>query len=180
MGIFKSDEGESRSKPRTRKVLPLLPLRDIVVYPHMVVPLYVGRQKSIAAVTEARSGDGHLLLAAQRQIKQEEPAEGDIHAIGTIGLILQHVALPDGTVKVIVEGKQRARIRSFVQPAPFFCCEVDPLEESDARGVETEALVRSIRTSFERYMKLNRKLPPELLNSLSQIQTWKSSLGACG
>jgi ATP-dependent Lon protease len=92
MGIFKSDEGEGRSKPRTRRVLPLLPLRDIVVYPHMVVPLYVGRQKSIAAVTEARSGDGHLLLAAQRQITQEEPAEGDIHAIGTIGLILQHGA----------------------------------------------------------------------------------------
>ena len=171
MGIFKADEGESRSKPRTRRVLPLLPLRDIVVYPHMVVPLYVGRQKSIAAVTEARSGDGHLLLAAQRQIAQEEPTEGDIHAIGTIGLILQHVALPDGTVKVIVEGKQRARIRSFVQPAPFFCCEVEPLEEGDARGVETEALLRSIRASFEKYVKLNRKIPPELLNSLAQIQS---------
>ena len=172
MGIFKSDEDESRkSKPRTRKVLPLLPLRDIVVYPHMVVPLYVGRQKSIAAVTEARNGDGHLLLAAQRQIAQEEPGEGDIHAIGTIGLILQHVPLPDGTVKVIVEGKQRARIRSFVQPAPFFCCDVEPIEDGDVRGVETEALMRSIRSSFEKYVKLNRKIPPELLNSLAQIQS---------
>jgi ATP-dependent Lon protease len=172
MGIFKSDEDEGRkSKPRARKVLPLLPLRDIVVYPHMVVPLYVGRQKSIAAVTEARNGDGHLLLAAQRQIAQEEPGEGDIHAIGTIGLILQHVPLPDGTVKVIVEGKQRARIKSFVQPAPFFCCDVEPLEDGDLRGVETEALMRSIRSSFEKYVKLNRKIPPELLNSLAQIQS---------
>jgi ATP-dependent Lon protease len=171
MGIFKSDEEEGRGKARRRKVLPLLPLRDIVVYPHMVVPLYVGRQKSIAAVTEARNGDGHLLLAAQRQIAQEEPSEGDIHAIGTIGLILQHVALPDGTVKVIVEGKQRARIRSFVQPAPFFCCEVEPLEADEGIGVESEALARSIRSSFEKYVKLNRKIPPELLNSLAQIQS---------
>ena len=127
--------------------------------------------KSIAAVTEARNGDAELLLAAQRQTAQEEPTEADIHAIGTIGTILQHVPLPDGTVKVIVEGKRRARIRSFVQPAPFFCCEVDPIEENDARGVETEALARSIRSTFEKYVKLNRKIPPELLNSLAQIQS---------
>jgi len=172
MGIFRNDGDDEGSKPaRARRVLPLLPLRDIVVYPHMVVPLYVGRPKSIAAVTEARNGDGHLLLAAQRQIDQDEPAEGEIHTIGTIGLILQHVPLPDGTVKVIVEGKRRARIHGFVQPAPFFCCEVEPIEEVEARGVEIEAIVRSIRSSFEKYVKLNRKIPPELLNSLAQIQS---------
>jgi ATP-dependent Lon protease len=171
MGIFRNDEDESHRAARPRRVLPLLPLRDIVVYPHMVVPLYVGRPKSIAAVTEARNGDGHLLLSAQRQTEQEEPGEGEIHTIGTIGLILQHVPLPDGTVKVIVEGKKRARIHGFVQPAPFFCCEVEPIEEVDARGVEIEAIVRSIRSSFEKYVKLNRKIPPELLNSLAQIQS---------
>jgi ATP-dependent Lon protease len=171
MGIFRNDEDEGRKPARTRRVLPLLPLRDIVVYPHMVVPLYVGRPKSIAAVTEARNGDGHLLLSAQRQTEQEEPGEAEIHTVGTIGLILQHVPLPDGTVKVIVEGKKRARIHGFVQPAPFFCCEVEPIEEADARGVEVEAIVRSIRSSFEKYVKLNRKIPPELLNSLAQIQS---------
>jgi ATP-dependent Lon protease len=171
MGIFRNEDEESRRATRPRRVLPLLPLRDIVVFPHMVVPLYVGRPKSIAAVTEARSGDGHLLLAAQRLTEQEEPSEGEIHAIGTIGLILQHVPLPDGTVKVIVEGKKRARIESFVQPAPFFCCDVEPIEEAEARGVETEAIVRSIRSSFEKYVKLNRKIPAELLNSLAQIQS---------
>jgi ATP-dependent Lon protease len=171
MGIFRNEDDDSRRPARTRRVLPLLPLRDIVVYPHMVVPLYVGRPKSIGAVTEARNGDGQLLLAAQRQTSLEEPGEADIHAVGTIGSILQHVPLPDGTVKVIVEGKQRARIRSFVQPAPFFCCEIDPIDEADPKGIETEALARSIRSSFEKYVKLNRKVPPELLNSLAQIQS---------
>jgi ATP-dependent Lon protease len=170
MGIFRNEDEES-GRGAGRRVMPLLPLRDIVVYPHMVVPLYVGRPKSIAAVTEARSGDGQILLAAQRQTTQEEPTEADIYQVGTIGSILQHVPLPDGTVKVIVEGKRRAKIRSFVQPAPFFCCEIDPIEESNARGLETEALARSIRSSFEKYVKLNRKVPPELLNSLAQIQS---------
>ncbi|MCU0669821.1 MAG: endopeptidase La [Myxococcota bacterium] len=170
MGIFRNEDEES-GRGAGRRVMPLLPLRDIVVYPHMVVPLYVGRPKSIAAVTEARSGDGQILLAAQRQTTQEEPSEADIYQVGTIGSILQHVPLPDGTVKVIVEGKRRAKIRSFVQPAPFFCCEIDPIEESNPRGLETEALARSIRSSFEKYVKLNRKVPAELLNSLAQIQS---------
>jgi ATP-dependent Lon protease len=169
MGIFRSDEGETR-RPAGRRVLPLLPLRDIVVFPNMVVPLFVGRAKSIAALEEAGNGGRELLLVAQRQVALDDPGEGDLFSVGTVGVILQHLRLPDGTVKVLVEGRHRARVRSFVQSQPFFSCEVDLIEEAEVPGDALETLMRTVRSGFERYVKLNRKIPPEMLTAVSQIQ----------
>jgi len=170
MGIFRSDDDDPRRPRAPQRVLPLLPLRDIVVFPHMVVPLFVGRAKSIAALEDASNGGRELLLVAQRQVALDDPAETDLFEIGTVGVVLQHLRLPDGTVKVLVEGRQRARIREFTQSEPFFACEVEAIEESDARSPEIEALVRTVRSTFEKYVKLNRKVPPEILTAVGQIQ----------
>src|SRR5579883_172239 len=115
--------------------LPLLPLRDIIVFPHMVVPLFVGRPKSMQALEEAMAGDKQLLLAAQRRAKTDDPVEDDIFEIGTVGTIIQLLRFPKGPVKVLVEGRSRARIRRFVQGDPYFVCEVDDVEETDDAGV---------------------------------------------
>ena len=169
MGIFRSDD-QGSGRPRTPRILPLLPLRDIVVFPHMVVPLFVGRAKSIAALEAAGNGGRELLLVAQRQVALDDPAADELFEIGTIGAVLQHLRLPDGTVKVLVEGRQRARIREFTQSLPYFACDIDPLEESDAGSPEAEALLRTVRSGFEKYVKLNRKVPPEILTAVGQIQ----------
>src|SRR5512134_102827 len=155
MGIFRSDDDDTRKSNPQQRVLPLLPLRDIVVFPHMVVPLFVGRAKSIAALEDASNGGRELLLVAQRQVALDDPGEGDLFEIGTVGVVLQHLRLPDGTVKVLVEGRERARIRSFVQSQPFFSCDVEAIPESDARSPEAEALMRTARAGFEKYVKLN-------------------------
>ena len=149
--------------------LPLLPLRDIVVFPHMVVPLFVGRAKSIAALEHASADGRELLLVAQRQASQDDPGPRDVFEIGTIGAIVQLLRLPDGTVKVLVEGKARAKIREFVSDDPFFSCETTRIEEDPSDEVELEALARSVHTTFEKYVKLNKKIPPETLNSVTQI-----------
>ena len=149
--------------------LPLLPLRDIVVFPHMVVPLFVGRAKSIAALEHASADGRELLLVAQRQASQDDPGPRDVFEIGTVGAIVQLLRLPDGTVKVLVEGKARARIREFVSDDPFFSCEISRIEEDASDELELEALVRSVHTTFEKYVKLNKKIPPETLNSVTQI-----------
>ena len=122
MGIFRNDEdGENSGQDEaSENVIPLLPLRDIVVFPHMVVPLFVGRTRSIAALEEAMEGDRQLLLCAQREAAEDEPTEDDIYEIGTIGSIIQLLRLPDGTVKVLVEGTGRARISRFASSDPFF------------------------------------------------------------
>ncbi|HTY19679.1 MAG TPA: endopeptidase La [Myxococcota bacterium] len=170
MVFFKDDEDPAK-RPRSRRVLPLLPLRDIVVFPHMVVPLFVGRPKSIAALEDAGAAGGReLLLAAQRQMALDDPSAGDIYEVGSTGVILQHLRLPDGTVRVLVEGRQRARIAEFTQSEPFFACAIEPIEEVEASGVEAEALMRSVRTAFEKYVKLNRKVPPEILTAVGQIR----------
>ncbi|HKO93974.1 MAG TPA: LON peptidase substrate-binding domain-containing protein, partial [Polyangiaceae bacterium] len=124
-------------------MLPLLPLRDIIVFPHMVVPLFVGREKSINALEEAMGGDKEILLAAQRKAKTNDPTPQDIFEMGTIGTIIQLLRLPDGTVKVLVEGKQRARIERFVPNEEFFLCEVEQVEEVSQSSIEVEALMRS-------------------------------------
>jgi ATP-dependent Lon protease len=152
--------------PRT---LPLLPLRDIIVFPHMVVPLFVGREKSINALEEAMAGDRELLLAAQKKAKTNDPREDDIFAVGTIGHIIQLLRLPDGTVKVLVEGKIRARIAGFEQSNPFFACEVEEIPEPDEAAVEIAALMRSVQGVFENYVKLNKRIPPEMLVSVQTI-----------
>ncbi|HEX3758372.1 MAG TPA: endopeptidase La, partial [Kofleriaceae bacterium] len=150
--------------------LPLLPLRDIIVFPHMVVPLFVGRDKSLSALEEAMAGDKQLLLAAQRRAKTDDPAEEDIFAIGTVGHIIQLLRFPKGPVKVLVEGRARARIRGFAQSEPFFVCDVEDVEETDDDAIEIQALVRSIQDVFEDYVKLNTRIPPEMLVSVRTIE----------
>ena len=149
--------------------IPLLPLRDIVVFPHMVVPLFVGRPKSIQALEDAMAGDRQLVVAAQRVAGEEDPTPEDIFEIGTLGTIIQLLRLPDGTVKVLVEGKTRARIREFTSVDPYFAVDVVPLEEENSETPEAEALVRSIHTTFDSYSKLNKKIAPEVVNSIAAI-----------
>src|SRR5215467_612500 len=164
--LFKNDDTPGG---KVRK-LPLLPLRDIIVFPHMVVPLFVGREKSIAALDQAMSGGREILLSAQKKAKTNEPTTDDIFAVGTLGVIIQLLRLPDGTVKVLVEGKRRARIRKFVQTDGFFLVEAEEIIESDAeKDLESEALMRSIHATFETYVKLNKRIPPEMLISVQTI-----------
>jgi len=174
MGIFRSDdENDPRSDDPAgggeARVVPLLPLRDIVVFPHMVVPLFVGRRRSIQALEDAMAHDRDLLLCAQREAGEDEPGAEDIYPIGTLGSIIQLLRLPDGTVKVLVEGKSRARIVDFAATEPFFACEIEAVETPDEPGVESEALVRTVHAAFEKYVKLNKKVPPETLNTVAAI-----------
>jgi ATP-dependent Lon protease len=171
MAIFRNDGDENgRRAPGARgKVVPLLPLRDIVVFPHMVVPLFVGRARSIRALEQAVAGERELLLSAQREAEKDEPGEEDVYRIGTLGAIIQLLRLPDGTVKILVEGKQRAKIRGFATSEPYFAVEVEPLEERVESTVEVEALVRSVHSAFESFVKLNKKIPPEILSTVLGI-----------
>ncbi|RMH36541.1 MAG: endopeptidase La [Deltaproteobacteria bacterium] len=153
----------------TTRTIPLLPLRDIIVFPHMVVPLFVGREKSIAALEEAMASDKELLLAAQKRAKTNDPKQDDIFRVGTIGQIIQMLRLPDGTVKVLVEGRRRARIRKYLQTAPYFLCEVDEIDEVTEQTAEVEALMRQVQQCFENYVKLNKRIPPEMLVSVQTI-----------
>jgi ATP-dependent Lon protease len=150
--------------------LPLLPLRDIIVFPHMVVPLFVGRDKSLSALEEAMAGDKQLLLAAQRRAKTDDPNDDDIFAIGTVGHIIQLLRFPKGPVKVLVEGRARARIKSFAQTDPFFVCDVEDVEEPEEDATEVGALMRSVQDVFEDYVKLNTRIPPEMLVSVRTIE----------
>ncbi|MBK9035703.1 MAG: endopeptidase La [Myxococcales bacterium] len=152
------------------RTLPLLPLRDIIVFPHMVVPLFVGREKSVSALEEAMAGDKELVLAAQKKAKTNDPREEDIFAVGTIGHIIQLLRLPDGTVKVLVEGKTRCEITRFDASVPHFSVEVEPMPDPDERSVELAALVRSVQGVFETYVKLNKRIPPEMLMSVQTIE----------
>ncbi len=166
--FFRNDDDKKGAMRKSRTV-PLLPLRDIIVFPHMVVPLFVGREKSIAALEEAMSHDKDILLAAQKKAKTNEPTVEDIFSVGTLGTIIQMLRLPDGTVKVLVEGKKRARILRFLGTEPYFLNEVEELDEAPERTVEMEALVRSVQTTFEAYVKLNKRIPPEMLMSVAAI-----------
>ncbi len=167
MVFFKND----RDTPpgRTIKQVPLLPLRDIIVFPYMVVPLFVGRERSIAALEDAMSSGKQILLAAQREAKTNNPTQKDIFTVGTLGTIIQLLRLPDGTVKVLVEGKSRAKIRRFLPHNRFFLVEMEEVIEEVELDQELEALVRTIKATFESYVKLNKQLPPELLATISAI-----------
>src|SRR4051794_37604276 len=138
----------SDDKKKAQSTLPLLPLRDIIVFPHMVVPLFVGREKSIAALDQAMARDKEIILAAQRKAKTNEPTPEDIFPVGTVGTIIQLLRLPDGTVKVLVEGKRRARIKRFVENEKFFQVEAEEIAEPNERSVELEALMRSVLATF--------------------------------
>jgi ATP-dependent Lon protease len=149
---------------------PVLPLRDIVVFPHMIVPLFVGREKSVRALEDVMKEDKQILLVTQRNAAQDDPGPADMYAVGTVGTVLQLLKLPDGTVKVLVEGGMRAKIEEFSEIDPFFIARAGEMDESDKDGKEVEALARSVITQFEQYIKLNKKIPPEVLVSVNQIE----------
>ena len=150
-------------------IYPVLPLRDIVVFPHMIVPLFVGREKSVRALEDVMMDDKRILLVAQKEAGVDDPALDEIYRMGTVSAVLQLLKLPDGTVKVLVEGGGRARITEFTDNEAFFQAHADLIEELDGDSQETEALTRSVIHQFEQYVKLNRKIPPEVLVSLTQI-----------
>jgi ATP-dependent Lon protease len=169
--MFFNKEGEGKSPiAGKRRTIPLLPLRDIIVFPHMVSQLFVGRERSICALDAAMARDKDVLLAAQKNAKTNEPAPEDIYTVGTLGTVMQLLRLPDGTVKVLVEGKRRARIKRFAESDSFFLVEVDDMNESWTRGVEIEALMRSAQAAFEMYVKLNKKVQPEVLMAVQAIE----------
>ena len=151
--------------------IPLLPLRELIVFPHEVVPLFVGREKSINALEEAMAEDRHILLCAQKKAKVNDPKPEGIHNVGTIGTIIQLLRLPDGTVKVLVEGKTRARIERYLDTAKCFFVEAEALEpkQDEIDDPELSALLRSVQTTFENYVKLNKRVPPELAVSVQSI-----------
>ncbi|MDH5257893.1 MAG: LON peptidase substrate-binding domain-containing protein, partial [Gammaproteobacteria bacterium] len=150
-------------------VMPVLPLRDVVVYPHMVIPLFVGREKSIKALEAAMEEDKQILLVAQKSAGQDDPEIEDIYRIGTVSSILQLLKLPDGTVKVLVEGQERAKVAQFLAEEEYFTAEVEPLVTEELDDRETEVLMRSVLAQFDQYVKLNKKIPPEILTSMAGI-----------
>lgn len=148
----------------------VLPLRDIVVFPHMIVPLFVGREKSIAALEDVMEADKQILLATQRDATDNDPTADEIYDVGTVATILQLLKLPDGTVKVLVEGHARARIKSFTDREAYHEAEAEVLVEPVEAAVEIEALARSVIADFENYVKLNKKISPEIVGSTTQIE----------
>ncbi len=155
--------------PSERIALPLLPLRDVVVFPHMVIPLFVGRPKSIKALETAMESGKSIMLVAQKNAAKDEPVAEDIYAIGCVANILQMLKLPDGTMKVLVEGAQRAHIHSIEDVETHFTCELTPVAPEPSAGAELEALRRAIVTQFDQYVKLNKKIPAEILTSIAGI-----------
>jgi ATP-dependent Lon protease len=151
------------------QILPVLPLRDIVVFPHMVVPLFVGREKSVRALEEVMRGDKQILLATQKNSGDDDPAPSAIYDVGVVATVLQLLKLPDGTVKVLVEGKSRAAVLRFTDTPNFFEAEIAALDEDGEDEPEAEALSRAVAEQFENYTKLNKKIPPEALAAIPQI-----------
>jgi ATP-dependent Lon protease len=168
-----SPKAKSEAKPEAiheANHVPILPLRDIIVFPHMVVPLFVGRDRSISALEEAMNTNKDILLVAQKKAKTNNPKREDIFEVGTLGSIIQLLRLPDGTVKVLVEGKQRVRIERYLKEDEFFLVEVAPMPDEEGEAtVESKALMRSLKSTFETYIKLNKRIPPEMLVSVKTI-----------
>ncbi len=150
-------------------ILPVLPLRDIVVFPRMVAPLFVGRDKSVRALEEVEKGGGEILLVAQKEAGVDDPAEEDLYAVGVVASILQLLKLPDGTVKVLVEGKHRARLDKLIDKGDYYAAEFSKLEEGTADSEESAALMRAVIEQFDGYVKLNRKIPAETVGTVSAI-----------
>ena len=156
--------------PNEAMEMPLLPLRDVVVFPHMVIPLFVGRPKSIKALESAMEDGKSILLVAQKSAAKDEPAVEDLYDIGCIANILQMLKLPDGTIKVLVEGVQRAHIDKVEDLRSLFVATVRPVPVVESGGHELEAMRRAIIAQFDQYVKLNKKIPPEILSSLAGIE----------
>ena len=164
------DEQTSAIIEQQQSILPVLPLRDVVVYPHMVIPLFVGRDKSIKALEAAMEREKQIMLVAQKSAVLDDPKIEDIYEIGTIATILQLLKLPDGTVKVLVEGHERARTVHFIESEEFFVAQVTVLKSADLVERESDVLGRSVLGQFDQYVKLNNKVPPEVLSSLASIE----------
>jgi len=162
-----------RSVPETpagrRSLLPLLPLRDLVIFPNMVVPLFVGRERSIAALEEAMSKDKLIMLTAQIDARTNDPEEEDVYRIGTIGKIVQLLRLPDQTVKVLVEGRLRAKIHEFLPSFEYFLVYAEEIQEADETDIETEAMIRSVHSAFESFVKLNKRVPQDIAQAIVSI-----------
>ncbi len=156
--------------PGMGDLLPVLPLRDIVVFPHMIVPLFVGREKSVRALEAVMKDDKQILLVAQKNATEDDPSADGIFRVGTVSTILQLLKLPDGTVKVLVEGSRRARIATFKETDAYFEAFVEPVTDEGAEARELEALARTVVSQFEQYIKLNKKIAPEVLVSINQIE----------
>ena len=156
-------------KGEPAQLVPVLPLRDIVVFPHMIVPLFVGREKSVRALDEVMNEEKQILLLTQKNAADDDPTSDGLHQIGTLATVLQLLKLPDQTVRVLVEGKSRARVTGFVPRNDFFQASIERVPESAGEARETEALVRTVKTNFEQYIKLNKKVPAETLASVAQI-----------
>jgi ATP-dependent Lon protease len=166
-----TEKQEYNNQSRTN-IIPLLPLRDVVVFPHMIVPLFVGREKSIAALESAMKYEKGIFMVAQKNAKKDDPAEEDIYRTGTIGIIIQLLRLPDGTVKVLVEGKSRGSIEEYLKNDDFFLVKVKEIEDidDDPTDVRKQALMRSIKESFELYLKLSKKVHVEMMGTIAAIE----------
>src|SRR3989304_6400229 len=162
-------EQDTPSIPAVSNLPPLLPLRDVVVFPHMVIPLFVGRSKSIKALETAMEADKSIVLVAQKSAAKDEPGTDDLYAIGSMANTLQMLKLPDGTVKVLVEGTQRANVLRGLDAKRHFDAEVQIIPAEDGTDSESEAMRRVLIAQFDQYVKLNKKIPPEILTSLASI-----------
>ncbi len=167
-----SDKKRSVGLSSGDELYPVLPLRDIVVFPHMIVPLFVGREKSIRALEEVMRADKQILLATQMNAGDDDPAPDSIYPIGTLASVLQLLKLPDGTVKVLVEGIARAEIESYTENEPYYEAFAHPLPDADGDKVEVEAMARSVVSEFENYVKLNKKVSPEVVGAVTQIDDY--------
>ena len=152
------------------RTLPILPLRDIVVFPHRIVPLFVGRDKSVAALEAAMAADKELFLVAQLDPSEDDPDRDALYELGVIATAMQLLKLPDGTVRVLVEGARRARLTNLVQRGDYLAADVEGVDDETAEGPETQALMRSVIEQFENYAKLNKRLPAETSVQLSEIE----------
>ncbi|MEQ8216163.1 MAG: LON peptidase substrate-binding domain-containing protein, partial [Smithellaceae bacterium] len=164
-------ELEKSNEEDTTLVIPLLPLRDVVVFPHMIVPLFVGREKSIAALESAMKAEKGIFMVAQKNAKKDDPDKDEIYTVGTVGIIIQLLRLPDGTVKVLVEGKKRGVVKEYVENEEFFLVKIQEIDDIDDKNdVKKQALMRSIKESFELYLKLSKKIHVEMMGTIAAIE----------
>ena len=173
----KNDKKDNRDASQT-ELIPLLPLRELIVFPHEVHPIFVGRQKSIKALEAAAQHKRPILLAAQKDARVSDPGPDDIYAVGTLGVVVQLLRLPDGTVKALLEGKKRARVVRYASSDDYFQVEAEEIEEVCERTSEVEALMRLVSATFDNYVRLNKKIPPEMVTSMASVDDPASARAA--
>jgi len=168
---------EGDSSIREKKVrdskfeIPVLPLREIVVFPYMVIPLFVGRQLSLKAIEMAMEGDREILLVSQKQAKTDNPEVDDLHEVGTVAEIMQLLKLPDGIVKILVEGTSRAQVLRYTETDDYFKAEVEAYDDVEEKNLRTQALMRNVIGQFEQYIKLNKNVPIEIINVTNSVES---------